>query len=95
MKDFLYIVAATIDSGATNIPKIEAGDILPAVLATVYWAGGIAAVVVIIIGGILYATSDGDAAKIKRGKDAILYSIIGLVVIMMAFLITNYVVGWF
>lgn len=95
MKDFLYLMAATIDTSKTNIPKVEAEDIVPGVLATVYWAAGVTAVVVIIIAGILYATSDGDANKITRAKNAILYAIVGLVFVMMAFLITNFVVGWF
>ena len=96
MKDFIYQLAVTIKKGdVKDIPRVEAGDVIAGVLATAYWAAGIATVAVIIIGGILYATSDGDAAKVKRAKDAILYSVVGLIFIMMAVLITNYVVGWF
>lgn len=96
MKDFLYQLAVTIKPNEVkDVPRVEAGDILSGVLATVYWAVGIAAVMVIIIGGILYAVSDGDAAKTKRAKDAILYAVVGLIFVTSAFLITNYVVGWF
>jgi hypothetical protein len=49
------------------------------------------AVVMIILGGVSYATSQGDASKVKKGKDTILYGIIGLVVAILAFAIVNFV----
>lgn len=64
------------------------------VSAAYFWAG-IVAVVVIIIAGYLYATSQGDAAKTKRAKDAILGAVVGLVVIVFAFAITQYIIGRF
>ena len=54
---------------------------------------GIVAVVVMIIGGITYMTSSGDAGKVKKGKDTILYGVIGLVVCALAFAIVNWVIG--
>ena len=44
--------------------------------------GGIA-VIVIIIGGIMYATSTGDAGKVSAAKNTILYAVVGLVVAFM------------
>jgi hypothetical protein len=52
---------------------------------------GIVAVVMIIMGGITYATSQGDPAKVKKGKDTILYGVIGVVVSLLAFAIVNFV----
>lgn len=48
-------------------------------------------VAMIIIGGINYSTSQGDAGKVKKAKDTILYGIIGLVVALLAFAIVNFV----
>lgn len=53
---------------------------------------GIVAVIAIIIGGFVYVTSNGDAAKIKKAKDIILYAVIGLVVALLAFAIVNFVI---
>ncbi len=53
---------------------------------------GIVAVVVIIIGGFGYMTSSGEAAKVKKAKDTILYGVIGLVVCVLAFAIVNFVI---
>ena len=53
----------------------------------------VVAVIMIIIGGVNYATSQGDPTKIKKAKDTILYGIVGLVIVLMAFAITAFVLG--
>ena len=50
-------------------------------------------VVVIIIGGVTYMTSSGDAGKVKKAKDTIRYGVIGLVVCVLAFAIVNFVIS--
>jgi len=61
-------------------------------LTQVYTWIGIIAVVVVVIGGILYMTSAGNPEKIKTAKNAIMYAVIGLVVTLMAFAITTLVI---
>lgn len=56
---------------------------------------GAIAVIMIIIGGIRYATSNGESSSIKSAKDTILYSVIGLAVAIMAFAIVNFVIDAF
>lgn len=51
------------------------------------------AVVVMIVGGVSYMTSSGDAGKVKKAKDTILYGLIGLVVCVLAFAIVNFVIS--
>ena len=58
------------------------------VLNQVYLWIGIVAVVVIVISGIRYMTSQGNAESIKKAKAGILYATIGLVVVLAAFAIT-------
>jgi hypothetical protein len=53
---------------------------------------GVAAVIVIIIGGLMYVVSAGDPGKAKTAKDTILYAVIGLVVALFAGAIVNFVV---
>lgn len=53
---------------------------------------GLVCVVVIIIGGVNYMTSSGEAAKVKKAKDTILYGLIGLVVCILAFALVNFVI---
>ena len=50
---------------------------------------GVVAVIFIIVGGINYATSQGDSAKIKKARDTILYAVIGLLVALFSFAIVT------
>lgn len=54
---------------------------------------GIICVIMIIIGGIKYTTSNGDSSAINGAKNTILYAIVGLVVAMMAYAIVNFVLN--
>ncbi len=54
---------------------------------------GFIAVVMIIIGGIQYTTSAGDASKVTKAKDTIMYGIIGLVIALLAYAIVNFVLS--
>lgn len=53
---------------------------------------GIAAVIVIIIAGIQYMLSTGDATKVNNAKNAILYAIVGVVVAALAQVIVVFVI---
>ncbi|MDO8336594.1 MAG: hypothetical protein Q7T74_07540 [Candidatus Saccharibacteria bacterium] len=52
---------------------------------------GIIAVVVIVIGGLRYVLSNGDAGAASKARNAILYAVIGLVVAIMAYAIVNFI----
>lgn len=65
------------------------------VISTLLFALGIIAVIVIIVGGIRYATSDGDSSKVKQAKDTILYAVVGLVVALISYGIVNFVIDRF
>lgn len=56
---------------------------------------GAIAVIMIVIGGIRYTTSNGDAGSIKSAKDTVLYSVVGLIVAILAYAIVNFVLGAF
>ena len=54
---------------------------------------GLVCVIVMIIGGVSYMTSSGDAGKVKKAKDTILYGLIGLVICVLSFAVVNFVIG--
>lgn len=56
---------------------------------------GAIAVIMIIIGGIRYVTSNGDSSATKAAKDTILYAVIGLIVAILAYAIVNFVITSF
>lgn len=78
-----------------DIPTLTADQVLQNGLNLAYFIAGLVAVIVIIVAGIMYATSSGEAATITKAKNLILYSIVGLVVIGSAFAVTNFVIGRF
>ena len=69
------------------------GLVVQDVIDILFWAIGIIAVIMIIVGGIMYATSMGDPGKAKKAKDAIMYGIVGLVIALLAFAIVRFVTG--
>jgi len=54
---------------------------------------GIVAVVLIIIGGVMYATSMGEPEKIDKAKKLLIGAIIGLVIILTAFAIASFIIN--
>lgn len=54
-------------------------------------AGGVA-VIIIMLAGLKYVTSQGDPAAVSKAKNTILYAAIGLAVIAFAFTIVTFVV---
>lgn len=80
-----------------NIPKEEEGketNLFKTIQTIINWVLavlGIVAVVMVIIGGFTYMTSQGDPGKTKKAKDTILYGIIGLIIALLAFAIVNFV----
>lgn len=54
---------------------------------------GFVAVVMIIMGGVQYTTSAGDAAKVTKAKNTIMYGVVGLVIALLAFAIVNFILN--
>ncbi len=67
-------------------------NIIKNVINVLLYAAGVIAVIMIIIGGINYALSSGDNAKVASAKNTVLYAVIGLIVAMLAFAIVNFVI---
>lgn len=75
-----------------SIPQVQANsNTVNGVLNDVYFWAGIVAVLVIVIAGFYFVTSNGDANQVARAKKAILAAVIGLVVILSAYIITGFV----
>lgn len=54
---------------------------------------GVISVIMIIIGGLKYITSTGDAGKVDSAKNTILYAVVGLVIVVLAQVIVRFVLG--
>ena len=73
----------------------DLGDNIKTIVNMLLFILGAIAVVMIVIGGIRYTTSNGDSSAVTSAKNTILYSVVGLIVAIMAYAIVNFVVGAF
>jgi hypothetical protein len=58
-----------------------------------FFALGVLATGMIVYGGFQYVSSAGDPSKAKKAQQTIIYSVVGLVVAILAGVITNIVIG--
>ena len=56
---------------------------------------GAISVIMLIIGGIRYTTSNGDQQAVQNAKNTILYAVVGLVIAILAFAAINFVIASF
>lgn len=66
---------------------------IESILGAVYLLAGIVAVIVIIIGGIRYVASNGDSGQVQSAKNTVTYAVVGLVVVIAAAAITQFVIN--
>lgn len=103
MKDIITKFAADLNpnsNGSIHVDSVGNNlqgssslvDSITGIINGVIGVLGIVCVVVMIIGGVNYMTSSGDAGKVKKAKDTILYGLIGLIICVLAFAIVNFVI---
>lgn len=73
-----------------DIPTL-AGDIIKYILGIV----GVLALVMFIYGGITWMTSAGSAEKVKKGKDTIVWAILGLAFVFFSYAILDFILRAF
>jgi len=76
----------TCGSGAASLQKV-----IKAALNILSFVAGFLAVVMIIISGIRFITSGGDAQGVAGAKKGLIYAIVGLVVVGMSQAIVHFV----
>ena len=81
-------LAGSANAGSTDLTSFI-GTIINLMLGVV----GVAAVIMLIIGGFRYVFSQGNEKAVSGAKDTILYAIIGIVVAILAFAIVNFVLN--
>ena len=89
----MRIITAVLTAAGAGTENLNAQVDIGAILGWVYAIMGIVAVIGIVFGAIVWTTSQGDPAKVKKGRDAVIYSIIGLFIVLMAVAITNLIAG--
>lgn len=78
-------------SGCDSQSANTVNKTIASVINVLSFVVGIAAVVMIIIGGLRYVLSNGDSNNVNAAKNTILYAIIGLVVAVLAQVLVKFV----
>lgn len=87
----LMVVIDPNDIGYTGY-ETNADNGVQSIVNNVYLLAGMVAVLTIVIAGYVYVTSRGNQARIKQAKNAIVASLTGIVIIMSAFIITQFII---
>jgi len=90
-------VTCTSDANGTLAPQISSlqdllvlgGNVVRILTAL---SGGLA-VIVIIVAALFYITSTGDPARIKRAKEILINTTIGLVLIISVYAVVTFIIG--
>ncbi len=75
----------------SNIKDQDLMKTLNTIINVIVGVVGFVSVAMIVIGGISFATSQGDTSKTTKARNTILYGVVGLVVALLAFAIVNFV----
>jgi multisubunit Na+/H+ antiporter MnhB subunit len=84
-----------LDATGGQGSNTSVGDIVSTVVKVLLFIIGAVSVIMIILGGIRYTISQGDQSQVTSAKNTILYSIIGLIVAILAYALVNFVVTSF
>lgn len=69
------------------------GDIVQNALNSAYFFAGAISIIILIVAGLIYATSAGNSQNVKKAQSAMIGAIVGLVIVIFAYAITNFVLG--
>ncbi|MDO8336593.1 MAG: hypothetical protein Q7T74_07535 [Candidatus Saccharibacteria bacterium] len=87
----------TKQESCKNVKNCDEGDALASVIVNVtniiLFLVGAVAVIMLIIGGLRYVSSNGDQNAVTGAKNTILYAIIGIIVAFLAYAAVQFVVG--
>lgn len=90
-------VSKGIDTATTSEMQGKSIDgdsgLIKTVVNILLWAVGILSVIMIIFSGFRYITSAGDTSKTKSAQSTLIYSVVGLIVAIMAWAIVNMVIN--
>ncbi len=104
LRNLLYAVSAVLVTAGTaqavERPKVpnpvgsnDFGNILGVVINGLLLFAGAVAVLFLIIGGFRYVVSAGNPDQVEGAKKTILYAVLGLIIIFIAFLLVQVLLG--
>ena len=78
-----------------NTGETQVNGIIKTIVEVLLTAVGAISIIMIVIGGIMFALSSGDAQKAAKARNTVLYAVVGLIVSIFASAIVNFVFNRF
>ena len=75
--------------------ETQVNGIIKTIVEVLLTAVGAISIIMIVIGGIMFALSSGDAQKAAKARNTVLYAVVGLIVSIFASAIVNFVFNRF
>ena len=75
--------------------ETQVNGIIKTIVEVLLKAVGAISIIMIVIGGIMFALSSGDAQKAAKARNTVLYAVVGLAVSLFASAIVNFVFNRF
>ncbi|MEI6288437.1 MAG: hypothetical protein WCP18_02565 [bacterium] len=100
----LFVLPVAVSAGdpfginKVTVSGLEKTDLMKAInnIITVALSFlGIIGVIIILDGGFMWMTAGGDAGKVDKAKKLITAGIVGMIIILSAYIIANYVLDTF
>jgi len=85
----LAVMAQFQTPGGTGLPSASIVDILTGGMKWLLVIVGILGVIGFVIAGIIYLTAAGEEDQIQKGKKAMLYAIVGVIVALLGVVVIN------
>jgi type IV secretory pathway VirB2 component (pilin) len=82
-----------VESEKTEEPLVGTAGVLQRVSNVLAIVGAVIAVIIIVVAGITMTLSGGDSGKVRSSRDAIIYALVGIVIILIARSIVLFIIN--
>lgn len=86
-------LGSSADCSSQPSNGVAINSVITAVINVLSMVVGVVAVIMIIVGGFKYVTSNGDSSAISSARSTITYAIVGLIIVALAQVIVRFVLA--
>lgn len=81
------------DPSDLDVPNVTASKVATGVINTLSMIAGVLSVIFLVLGGIRYITSSGNAQRVESAKQTLIYAAIGLMLSVLAPVIVGFIIA--
>lgn len=92
---FLISILPVFAQEVTEIPPVVEGDlteIIARIIKLILGLVGVLALLMFIYGGVTWMTSAGNMEKVKKGKETLVWAVLGLAIVFLAYSLVFFII---